>query len=467
VSISIVFSPDSKAHLKWPQCAVIKGITMAEPQLAREPETIYKHTNGNGYPPRVVITGVGALTPLGLSFDETWKNLLAGRSGIDRITRFDTSELKTTFAGELKGFDPSNYLDRKEARRLDPYIQFALIAAAEAVRDANLECSNEEPDRVGVIISSGVGGIQTILESQEVATTRGLRKINPHSIPNMLIDSAAGRIAIEYNVHGPNFAVVNACASGTAATGEAFELIRRGDADVMIVGGSEAGLVPVMVGGFDVTGAMSRRNENPAAACRPFDVDRDGFVMSEGSAVLILESLEHALARGARIYAEIVGYGNTVDAQSMVAPHTEARGAIDAMRVTLRKAAQYGVKLKEIDYINAHGTSTPLNDPGETLAIKQVLGEHAYNVRISSTKSMLGHLLGAAGAIEAVICAKVIETGWIPPTINLDNQDPACDLNYTPNQAVEAKVRVALSNSFGFGGHNSSVMLRRYEENGA
>jgi 3-oxoacyl-[acyl-carrier-protein] synthase II len=452
-------------HFHWLQRAAVKEIVMAEPQLSREPESVLKCAFGNGYPPRVVITGVGALTPLGLSFEETWKNLLAGRSGIDYISRFDTSDLKTTFAGELKGFDAENYMDRKEARRLDPFIQYSMVATAEAVRDANLECDKEEPDRVGVMISSGVGGIKTLLDSHDVGKERGLRKISPQAIPNILIDSAAGRIAIEYNIHGPNFAVVNACASGTAAAGEAFELIRRGDADVMIVGGSEAALVPVILGGFDVTGAMSRRNANPAAASRPFDIDRDGFVMSEGSAVLILESLDHAQARGARIYAEVVGYGNTVDGQSMVAPHTEARGAIDAMRIALRKAAQYGVRPQDVDYINAHGTSTPLNDPGETLAIKRVLGEHAYSIHVSSTKSMLGHLLGAAGAIEAIVCAKVIETGWIPPTINLDNQDPACDLNYTPNQPVQTDVRVALSNSFGFGGHNSSIMLRRYEEN--
>ncbi|MBX2998697.1 MAG: beta-ketoacyl-ACP synthase II [Caldilineaceae bacterium] len=428
--------------------------------------TVSPFANGNGYqyPPRVVITGVGAVTPIGLTMDETWQALLAGKSGIDHFSRFDTSELKTTFGGEVKGFDPEKYLDRKEARRLDPYIQFAMVATAEAVRDAGINFKDEDPERIGVIISSGVGGIQTILENQHVMESRGIRRINPFMIPNMLVDSAAGRIAIEYNALGPNFSVVNACASGTAATGEAFELIRRGDADMMIVGASEAGLVPVIIGGFDVTNAMSRHNENPAAACRPFDVDRDGFVMSEGSAVMVMESLEHALARKARIYAEVIGYGNTADAQSMVAPHTEAVGAINAMRVALRKAAQVGVSPKDVDYINAHGTSTPLNDPLETLAIKNVLGEHAYNVHISSTKSMLGHLLGAAGTIEAIICAKVIETGWIPPTINLDNPDPACDLDYTPNHAVQAKVRVTMSNSFGFGGHNSCIMLREYKD---
>lgn len=434
---------------------------MAEKQMQHEG---YAGANNHRQPPRVVITGVGAVTPLGLTMDETWQALLAGRSGIDHFTRFDITDYKTTFGGEVKGFDPENYLDRKEARRLDPYIQFALVAAAEAVRDAKIDFTQETPERVGVLVATGIGGIQTILENQKIMESRGVRRINPFMIPNALVDSAAGRIAIEYNALGPNFAVINACASGTAASGEAFELIRRGDADLMIVGGSEAALVPVVIGGFDVTNAMSRRNESPATACRPFDVDRDGFVMSEGSAILVMESLEHALARKAPIYAEVVGYGNSADAQSMVAPHEQAVGAINAMRVALRKAAQYGVSPKDVDYVNAHGTSTPLNDPLETFAIKEVLGEHAYNTRISSTKSMLGHLLGAAGAIEAVVCAKVIETGWIPPTINLDNQDPACDLNYTPNQAAQAKVRVTLSNSFGFGGHNSCIMLREYKD---
>lgn len=428
-------------------------------------ETVYPNGNrSDRYPPRVVITGLGAITPLGLSVEETWQQLLAGRSGIDHISRFDTSDFKTTFAGEVKNFDAGDYMDRKEARRLDPYIQFAMAATAEAVRDAGLDFSRIESDRVGVLVASGMGGIQTILESQDVLETRGVRRINPFMIPNSLVDSAAGRIAIEYNATGPNFAVVNACATGTAATGEAFEMIRRGDADVVIVGGSEAALVPVVVGGFDVTNAMSRRNDDPARACRPFDIDRDGFVMSEGSAILILESLEHAQARNARIYAEVIGYGNTADAQSMVAPHDKAQGAIGAMRVALRKAAQYGVAARDVDYINAHGTSTQLNDPLETLAIKEVLNEHAYSVRVSSTKSMLGHLLSAAGAIEAIVCAKTIETGWIPPTINLDNQDPACDLNYTPHHAAQAQVRVTMSNSFGFGGHNACIMLRRYEE---
>ena len=430
------------------------------------PHPYTSRTNGTGSsysPPRVVITGMGGLTPLGLSIPDTWDNLLAGVSGIATITKFDTSELRTTFGGELKGFDPLEYLDRKEARRLDPYIQYAMVATQEALRDAAIDLRQDEPHLIGVIIASGVGGIQSLVENVNLVQEKGLRRISPFLVPNMLVDSAAGRIAIEYGLHGPNFSVVNACASGTAATGEAFELIRRGDAEVMIVGGAEAGLMPITMAGFDVMGALSQRNDDPAGACRPFDIDRDGFVMSEGAAVMVMESLDHALARGARIYAEVIGYGNSADAYHMAAPHSEGRGARDAMRMALRKAAAYGVQPQDVDYINAHGTSTQLNDPGETLAIKQVLGEHAYTTRISSTKSMLGHLLGAAGAIEAIICAKAIETGTIPPTINLHTPDPACDLNYTPWKPVQADVRVTLSNSFGFGGHNSCVMLRRYE----
>lgn len=419
---------------------------------------------GNSYsPPRVVITGMGGITPLGLSISQTWENLLAGVSGIDTITKFDTSELRTTFGGELKGFDPLDYLERKEARRLDPYIQYAMVATQQAIKDAAIDLTVDEPHLIGVIIASGIGGIQSLVENVDLIHEKGLRRISPFLVPNMLVDSAAGRIAIEYGLHGPNFSVVNACASGTTATGEAFELIRRGDAEVMVVGGAEAGLMPITMAGFDVMGALSQRNDDPSRACRPFDIDRDGFVMSEGAAVMVMESLDHALARGTRIYAEVIGYGNSADAYHMAAPHIEGRGARDAMRMALRKAAAYGVQPHQVDYINAHGTATQLNDPGETLAIKQVLGEHAYNTRISSTKSMLGHLLGAAGAIEAIICAKSIETGLIAPTINLQTPDPVCDLNYTPNTFVEADVRVTMSNSFGFGGHNACVMLRKYE----
>lgn len=420
------------------------------------------NTSNGSTPPRVVITGVGAVTPLALSASETWEKLLAGQSGIDYISKFDTSDLRVNFAGEVHNFDPGSYMDRKEARRLDPCIQFAIAAAKEVFADADLDMENEDPERIGAIIGSGIGGLSAFVENMETVAAKGLRKVSPFMIPNMLVDSAAGKLAIDYNLQGPNHAVVSACASGTSACGEAFELLRRGDADVMIAGGTESAILPIVVSAFDVMGALSQRVEDPKAACRPFESDRDGFVMSEGSALLVMETEEHALKRGARIYAEVIGYGSSADAYHMAAPHTTGRGAALAMRMAMRKAAAYGVTPDQIDYINAHGTATRLNDIGETMAIKQVLGEHAYNVRISSTKSMTGHLLGAAGALEAIVAAKVIQTGKIPPTINLQNQDPECDLNYTPNEAVEADVKVVLSNSFGFGGHNACIMLRRH-----
>lgn len=419
--------------------------------------------NGNGQPPpRVVITGLGTISPLGLTTAETWAGLIAGQSGIVPISRFDPSELRTRIAGEVKGFDPANYMDRKEARRLDPCIQYALAATKEALADAGLDLRQEDVSRIGVILGSGIGGITTTMENAGVINEKGLRRVSPFMVTNMLVDSATGKIAIEHNLQGPNHAVVSACASGTAACGEAFEILRRGDADVMLAGGTEATILPLPLAGFDVMGALSQRNDDPAGASRPFDLGRDGIVMSEGSAVLILETEEHALARKARIYAEVVGHGSSADAYNMAAPHEEGRGAINAMHMALRKAAAYGVRAEDIDYVNAHGTSTRLNDIMETVALKKVLGEHAYNVQISSTKSMTGHLLGAAGALETMICAKVIEEGVIPPTINLENQDPECDLNYTPLTAKHADVRVTLSNSFGFGGHNASIMLRRY-----
>jgi 3-oxoacyl-[acyl-carrier-protein] synthase II len=411
---------------------------------------------------RVVITGVGALTPVGLTMAATWESVLAGRSGIGPITRFDVGDMRTRFAGELQGFDPTNYLDRKEARRLDPYIQYAMVATQEAIADAKLDMTEVVPNRAGCIVGTAIGGIHSMSDGVEIALTKGMRRVTPFLIPNMLPDSAAGRIAIEHNLHGVNHAVVSACASGTSAVGEAFEVLRRGDADVMLVGGSDATLEPVIMAGFDATGALSTFNEDPKAACRPFDAARDGFVISEGAAMLVMETEAHALARGAHIYAEVIGYGSSADAYSMVAPHENGRGAIDSMEMALRKAATYGVLPHEIDYINAHGTATRLNDKTETWAIKQVLGEHAYTVKISSTKSVTGHLLGAAGAFEAIICAKVIEEGIIPPTINLDTPDPECDLDYTPYTPRPAQVDVALSNSFGFGGHNATVMLRRY-----
>lgn len=432
--------------------------------MTTKPSYLTNGVTATTTPQRVVITGMGAITPLGHNIPDTWAALLAGQSGIAPLTRFDTSDLRTRFGGEVKDFAPEKYMERKEARRLDPFIQFALVAAAEALRDAGLVVADEDPMRVGVVIGSGIGGIQSTEENIRTAKEKGLLRVSPFFIPNILVDSAAGRVAIEYNLHGPNFAVVNACASGTAACGQAFELLRRGDADVVLTGGSDAAITPVTMAGFDVMGAFSQRNDDPAGSCRPFAMDRDGFVMSEGSALLVMETLEHAQARGARIYAEVIGSGESADAYHMATPHLAGRGAIDAMRMALRKAQAYGVCPTDIDYINAHGTATQLNDVGETAAIKQVLGEHAYGVRISSTKSMLGHLLGAAGAIEAIVCAKVISEGIIPPTINLHNPDPACDLDYTPLAARKADIRVTLSNSFGFGGHNACLILRRYQE---
>lgn len=426
------------------------------------PQNRNADSNG-GSPKRVVITGMGAITCLGLDVATTWQKLLAGESGIRPITRFDPSELRTHFAGEVQDFDPTNYMDRKEARRLDPVIQFTLAAAKEAVADAGIDFSAEDPARMGAIIGTAIGGLHATWDNAKTLFERGMRKVSPFMITNMLVDSAAGRLAIEYNLIGPNHAVVSACASGTSACGEAFEMLRRGDADVVVAGGSEAAIVPLTFAGFDVMGALSQRNEDPAGACRPFESSRDGFVISEGAAVLILETEEHAKARGARILAEVIGYGSSADASSMVAPHEQGLGAIVAMNMALRKAGEYGVSVTDIDYVNAHGTGTKLNDFTETLAIKKVFGEHAYNTRLSSTKSMLGHLLGAAGAIETLICAKVIQEGMIPPTINLENPDPNCDLDYTPFTAKAAQVDVTLSNSFGFGGHNACIMLRRYQ----
>ncbi|MEZ4659895.1 MAG: beta-ketoacyl-ACP synthase II [Caldilineaceae bacterium] len=422
------------------------------------------HQNGNGLMRpvhRVVITGMGAITPLALTMGETWDALLAGRSGIGPITHFDASELKTRFAGQVKDFDPENYMDRKEARRTDPFIQFAVAASREAVADSGVDFSAEQSNRCGILYGSAIGGLHTTLENQELANQRGMSRVSPFMIPNMLIDSAPGKIAIEYNLHGPNHAVVSACASGSSVCGEAFELLRRGDADVMLVGGGDAALSPIIFAGFDVMGALSRRNDDPATACRPFDVSRDGFVMSEGSAMMVMETEEHAKARSPHLCR-----GNRLWQQRRCLQHGRTprkwTRAVDAMSMALRKAGELGVTPEQVDYINAHGTATRLNDVAETLAIKQVFGEHAYNVNISSTKSMTGHLLGGAGAIETMICAKVISESIIPPTINLIDQDPECDLHYTPLVPKKAEVMVTLSNSFGFGGHNACVMLRKY-----
>ncbi|GAB4529189.1 MAG: beta-ketoacyl-ACP synthase II [Anaerolineae bacterium] len=409
---------------------------------------------------RVVVTGLGAITPVGNDVTQTWEALKAGQSGIDRITQFDPSELQTQFAGEVKGFDPSERFGRKEARRMDRVTQFAMSACSEALAHSRLLENGIDRNRIGVVVSSAVGGINTLLEQHEVLKSRGPGRVSPFFIPMMLVDTPSAQVAIEYGLSGPNMSIVTACATGTNAIGEAFEMIVRGAADAILTGGAEAGLHPLTIAGFNVMGALSTYNEDPPRACRPFDAERDGFVVSEGGAVLVLEELEHALARGATIHAEIVGYGTSVDAHHMAAPLETGEGARLAMQKALDRA---GLDPEAVDYINAHGTATQLNDPAETRAIKTVLGEHAYNIAVSSSKSMTGHLLAGAGALEALICVKVLEDGIIPPTINYHTADPDCDLDYVPNQARPADVRVALSNSFGFGGHNACLALRKYE----
>jgi len=409
---------------------------------------------------RVVITGMGAITPVGNDVPSTWESLKAGRSGIARITRFDPSNLVTQFAGEVKGFDPVERFGRKVARRMDRTTHFAMEACHQAIADSRLLENGLNRERVGVVIGSGIGGVGTLLEQYEVFKASGPQRVSPFLIPMMLPDTPAAQVAIEYGLRGPNLAIISACATGTNVVGEAFEMVARGAADAIVAGGAEAGILPIAIAGFNVMGALSTRNDEPARACRPFDADRDGFVVSEGAAVLVLESLEHALARGATIHAEIVGYGTSVDAYHIAAPLETGDGARQAMQCALARA---GLSPEAVDYLNAHGTGTRLNDVAETRAIETVLGEHAYDVAVSSTKSMTGHLLGGAGALEALVCVKVLEDDIIPPTINYETPDPDCDLDYVPNEARRAKINVAMSNSFGFGGHNACVVLRRYE----
>jgi 3-oxoacyl-[acyl-carrier-protein] synthase II len=409
---------------------------------------------------RVVITGLGAITPLGHDVASTWEALKAGKSGIRRITAWDPSNYATHFAGEVLDFDPLKYMERREARRMDRVTQFATVAAAEALRDSQLLEGPVNKDRIGVLVSSAVGGVFTFLDNHDILRERGPNKVNPWFIPMMLVDTPSAQLSIQYGFRGPSMSVVTACATGSNAIGEAFEMVARGTVDAIVAGGTEAAVLPIVIAGFDVMGAMSLRNDAPAKACRPFDVDRDGFVVSEGAAVMILESREHALARGATIHAEVVGYGTSVDADHMAAPLASGDGAALAIRAALERA---GLVPTDIDYINAHGTSTKLNDIAETRAIKSVFGDHAYKVPVSSTKSMIGHLLAGAGALEALVCVKTIQEGIICPTINLDTPDPECDLDYVPNVARSADVRVAMSNSFGFGGHNATVIVRRHD----
>jgi 3-oxoacyl-[acyl-carrier-protein] synthase II len=407
---------------------------------------------------------MGAITPIGNDVETFWQNVVAGCSGVGPITLFDASAMKTRIAAEVKGFDPEAWFGRKEARRMDRYAQFALAATQQALQDACLDPAQVDRERVGVILGTGIGGIGAMVQGVETLITRGPDRISPLTVPMMLADTAPGLIAIAYGFRGLNMAVVTACASGANAIGEAMRLIRQGDADVVIAGGAEAAILPVAVAAFNAMGAISTRNEEPERASRPFDRTRDGFVMGEGAGILILEGLEHAQARGARVYAEVVGYGTSADAYHITAPPENGEGAALAMR---RALADAGLSPRDIDYINAHGTSTPLNDRSETQAIKAVFGEAAYNVPISSTKSMIGHLLGAAGAVEAIVCIRAITDGVIPPTINYEHPDPECDLDYVPNGARRKPVRAAMSNSFGFGGHNACLIFQRYEDGAA
>jgi len=408
---------------------------------------------------RVVITGLGAVTPVGNNANDTWESLIQGKSGIATITRFDTTGHGTRFGGEVKDFDPVALFGRKEARRMDRFTQFAMEAGRQAIEDACLTEAALDRTRVGTVIGSGLGGMVTFLQQHDALKAKGPRRVSPFFIPMTMPDGAAARLAIEYGFQGPSMSVTAACATGTNAVGEAFEMVARGAADVIVAGGADSLIIPLIFAGFSVMKAFSTRNDDPAHSCRPFDAERDGFVVSEGAATLVLEELEHARARGARIYAEFIGYGASVDADNMAAPLPDGSGAALAIKAALRRA---GIPPTDVDYINAHGTATRLNDVAETNAIKRALGEHAYRVAISSTKSMTGHLLGGAGALEALVCAKTIHTGIIPPTINYQTPDPNCDLDYVPNVARRQPVRVAMSNSFGFGGHNATIILRQY-----
>jgi 3-oxoacyl-[acyl-carrier-protein] synthase II len=410
---------------------------------------------------RVVVTGMGTITPVGNDVATTWKSLIEGKSGTAPITKFDASKFPVRFAAEVKGFNPLDYMDRKEAKRADQYTQYAVAGARQAMTNAGLVDRNGmDPDRIGVIIGSGIGGLKSFEEQHDVYRERGVGKISPFFIPMFIADIAAGIVSMMFNAKGPNYATVSACATSAHAIGDAYRTIQYGDADMMITGGAEATVTPMAIGGFANMKALSERNDSPETASRPFDATRDGFVMGEGAGILILEELEHALNRGATIYAEIVGYGATGDAYHLTAPAPDGEGAQRAMKRALKDA---GLEPKDIQYINAHGTSTPANDFNETRAIKAVFGEHAKKVNVSSTKSATGHMLGAAGAVEAIVSAMVVGTGIIPPTINYHTPEPELDLNYTPNTSVKRDVNAVLSNSFGFGGHNTTLAIKRYE----
>jgi 3-oxoacyl-[acyl-carrier-protein] synthase II len=416
---------------------------------------------------RVVVTGAGAVTPLGNTAEELWAGLTSARSGIGPITKFDASErddaghyrYETRIAGEVRDFDPLRFIDKKEARRLDPFLTYAIAASVMAVADAGLDVGKVAGHRFGVLIGSGIGGIQTLLEGERVRLEKGPERVSPFIIPMLIINMASGLVSMRFGAKGPNSAVVTACATGNHAIGDASKIIQRGDADVMIAGGAEAIILPLTIAGFCTMKAMSTRNDEPAKASRPFDAGRDGFVPSEGAGIVVLEALEHAQARDARIYAEVLGYGMTADAHHMTAPDPDGDGASRAMTAALHDA---GLEASEVGYINAHGTSTPYNDRFETLAIKRVFGEHARRIPVSSTKSMTGHLLGAAGGVETIATVLALHHGLLPPTINYETPDPDCDLDYVPNQARKQDVEVALNNAFGFGGTNATLAFRKF-----
>ena len=410
---------------------------------------------------RVVITGVGMITPLGIGVEQSWEGLLAGRSGIGKITQFDAANFPTRIAGEVDGFNPEEYIEPKEIKKMDRFIHFALAAAQMAMNDSGLKITAENAERAGVIVGSGIGGLRSIEHYHSVLLEKGPRRITPFFIPMLVVNLASGQISIRFGAKGPNSAVVTACATGSHAIGDAFKIIQRGDADAMIAGGTEAVITPLGIGGFNAMKALSTRNDEPEKASRPFDMDRDGFIMGEGAGIMILESLETALERGAGIYAEIVGYGMAADAYHITAPSPNGEGAARCMKMALQDA---GVGPSVVNYINAHGTSTKAGDEIETYAIKTVFGEYAYKIPVSSTKSMTGHLLGAAGGVESVISILSIKNDIIPPTINLDTPDPECDLDYVPKQARRTTVNYALSNSFGFGGTNACLLFRKFIE---
>ena len=409
----------------------------------------------------MVITGIGLLSPLGIGAQKNWQGLVEGKSGIGLISRFDASSYPTRIAGEVKNFDPLEFIDKKEVRKMDLFIQFALAAAHLAVEDSSLELGALEGDRCGVYIGSGIGGISSIEENHRILLTKGPDRVSPFFLIASIINEAAGQVSIRYRAKGPNSATATACSTSTHAIGDSFRIIARGDADIMLAGGSEAPISPLGVAGFCAMRALSTRNEEPQKASRPFDAKRDGFVMGEGAGILVLEELGMALKRGAKIYAEIIGYGMSGDAYHVTAPSVDGGGAMSAMQRAVEDA---GISPQEVSYINAHGTSTPYNDKIETLAVKGVFGEHAYRIGINSTKSMIGHLLGAAGAAEAIISALALKNQIMPPTINYEYPDPECDLDYVPNKARPAEIVYALSNSFGFGGTNGTLLLRRFEE---